>query len=145
MEAYMKKIEISQEELEMMNYNDVAFLILENANKKMKLMDLYKEVSKLLGLDPEDQTHLTDLFELLSTDKRFIMLDQGYWDLRIKHNKGMVIESDEEDEDVILEEDSEEDDMYEDDKENESEDDDVEEDDLSDLVIIDDVDDEANL
>lgn len=142
----MKKIEISSEELEMMNYNDVAFLVLENANKKMKLMDLYKEVSKILGLDPEDQSHLTDLFELLSTDKRFIMLEQGYWDLSIKHNKGMVIESDdEEDEEVILEEEeTDDDDMYEEDKDKET-DDDVEEDDLSDLVIIDDVDDEANL
>ena len=142
----MKKIEISSEELEMMNYNDVAFLILENANKKMKLIDLYNEVSKTMGLDPNDQSHLTDLFELLSTDKRFIMLEEGYWDLRIKHNKGMVIESDEEDEDVVLEEEeSEEEGMYEEEKDTESEDDDVEEDDLSDLVIIDDVDEEGNL
>ncbi len=143
----MKKIEISEEELEMMNYNDIAHVIIENNGKKMKIADLFKEVGKLLNLDEDAyQSHIGDFFELLSTDKRFIMLEDGYWDLKIKHNKGMEsFEEEEEEEDLVLEESNqeEEDDSYDD--ENVTEDDDVAEDDLSDLVIVDDSEDEANL
>ena len=143
----MKKIEISAEELELMNYNDVAHVILEANEKKMKLHELFLEVCKVLDLDESEyETYITDFFELLSTDKRFIMLDAGYWDLKIKHNKGMEIETEDEDEeDIILEdeEDSNEDDsMYDSEK---AEDDDIEEDDLADLVIVDDSDEENNL
>ena len=143
----MKKIELTTEEIEQMNYNDVAYVILEANNKKMKIIDLLNEVGKLMQKDEEEtQAHITDFFELLSTDKRFIMLDDGYWDLRVKHNKGMQLDNDEEDEDIILEEEEtqeeDEEDSYDDTK---SEDDDVEDDDLSDLVIIDDVDEETSL
>lgn len=144
----MKNIQISDEELEMMNYNDIAFLILENYGKKMKINDLFVEVSKLLKLDEETyQSHIGDFFELLSTDKRFIMLEDGFWDLKIKHNKGMESYDDEEeeDEDIVIEEEEEDvSDEYEDDSSKES-DDDVDDDDLSDLVIVDDIEDEANL
>lgn len=143
----MKKIEISEEELEMMNYNDVAHVILEAQGKKMKLADLFNEVGNTMGLEPSEyQSHIADFFELLSTDKRFIMLDDGYWDLKIKHNKGMEsFEDEEEDDDIVLEEDESDDgdaDFDENVKEN---DDDVDDDDLSDLVIVDDLEDEANL
>ena len=132
----MGKLNISEEELEQLNYNDVANLILTNKGKKMKLVDLYKGVIKTLNLEDDAMEHITDFFELLSTDKRFIMLDGGYWDLKIKHDKGMVITDDDEDEEEeelpIEEEQAEEDFDDEIDK-----DDDIEEDDLKDLVIID--------
>lgn len=141
----MKKIEISDEELEMMNYNDIAHVILEAQGKKMKLVELFDEVGKILGLsESEIESHIADFFELLSTDKRFIMLDQGYWDLKIKHNKGMEsFEDEEEDDEIVLEDEIEDSDGFED--ENKETDDDVDDDDLSDLVIVDDIEDEANL
>lgn len=141
----MKKIEISDEELEMMNYNDIAHVILEAQGKKMKLAELFDEVGKILGLsESEIESHIADFFELLSTDKRFIMLDQGYWDLKIKHNKGMEsFEDEEEDDEIVLEDEIEDSDGFED--ENKETDDDVDDDDLSDLVIVDDIEDEANL
>ena len=141
----MKKIELNEEELEQMNYNDIAYIVLENKGKKMKIMDLFTEIGKILHLNSDEySSHVTDLFELLSTDKRFIMLEQGYWDLRIKHNKGIVMDSFDEDEEEILEEEPEEN-NFDIDEEKEDEDDDIEEDDLSDLVIIDDIDDESNM
>lgn len=142
----MKKIEINEEELEMMNYNDIAYVILENVNKKMKINDLFTEVSKILKLNEEQyQAYIGDFFELLSTDKRFIMLDDGYWDLKIKHNKGMEnFDEDEDDEEIIPIEEETSDDGYDEDEEI-SEDDDIEDDDLSDLVIVDDIDEENNL
>ena len=140
----MKKIVINEDELDQLNYNDIAYIVLEERNKKMKIMDLFEEIGKILNIDTSDKSHLADLFELLNTDKRFVMLEEGYWDLRVKHNTGMIIDNDEEDEeDMILEDETEENDF---DEETEIDsDDDVEEDDLSDLVIIDDADDELNM
>ncbi len=143
----MKKIDISPEEAELMNYDDIAHLILEANGKKMKLNELFVEVSKVLNLDEEEySSHIADFFELLSTDKRFIMLEDGYWDLKIKHNKGMETfeEEDEDDDEVVLEEEESDEDIYDDDS-TKSEDEDVDDDDLSDLVIVDDLEDEANL
>lgn len=133
----MNKLNIKQEDLEMMNYNDIAYAILENTKKRKKIKDLFLDVCKLLDLDEEKyQDHITDFFGLLSTDKRFIMLDDGYWDLKDKHNKGIALD-DEKDED----EDDEDDDIdetLEDDLIDEEflSDDDSEDDDLKDLVII---------
>ena len=142
----MKNIQLEAEEIEQMNYNDVAYVILEASNKKMKIIDLLNEVGRLMQKDEaEIQEHITDFFELLSTDKRFIMLDDGYWDLRVKHNKGMQLDSEDEDEDIILEDEETTDEDEEEYDETKAEDDDVEDDDLSDLVIIDDVDEETGL
>lgn len=142
----MKKIEIPLEELEMMNYDDIAHIILEANGDKMKISDLFKEVCNLLELDDATyESHIADFFELLSTDKRFIMLENGYWDLKIKHNKGMEsFEDDDDEEDIIIEEEEtrEENDVFDD--EGKADDDDVDDDDLSDLVIVDDIEDEAN-
>lgn len=144
----MKKINLSLEEAELMNYNDIAHIILEEYGKKMKIGDLFAEVGKILEMDESEYAeHIADFFELLSTDKRFIMLEDGNWDLKIKHNKGMeTFEDDEEDDDIVLEDDdvNQEDDMFDEDTDK-SEDDDVDDDDLSDLVIVDDLEDEANM
>lgn len=134
----MKKISISKEELEMMNYNDIAHLVLENRKKKMKTIDLFKEVCNLLELDEKKyDDHITDFFSLLSTDKRFIMLDGGYWDLKIKHNKGIEI-----DEEVLEDDDEDDEEFIEEIPLEDYSDDDDEENDLSDLVIIDEDEDE---
>ena len=107
-------------------------------------MDLYEEIGQILKFDTSDKSHIADLFELLSTDKRFVMLEEGYWDLRVKHDTGMIIDNDEEDEEELILEDESEDNDF--DEENEIDpDEDVEDDDLSDLVIIDDSDDELNM
>ena len=40
----MKKINLTEEELATMSYDDVAYLILENNQKKMKIQYLFKAV-----------------------------------------------------------------------------------------------------
>ena len=82
----MKSLNLSEEELLSMSYDDVAYKVLEYREKKMKIQDLFKEVIRIMNL-PESafEDHLADFFELLSTDKRFIMLEKGYWDLKINH------------------------------------------------------------
>ena len=141
----MKKLkEYSKEELETLNYDDIAYLILEAKKKKMKISDLFKKVCELLELDEGAYAdYITDFFELLTTDKRFIQLDDGYWDLKTKHSEKVVIEDDDEEFEEIVEEveedkEEEKDDYYDED----NDEDDNGDDDLKDLVVIDDEDEE---
>ena len=136
----MKLKQIPKDELELMGYDDIALLILQESGKKMKLRDIFVKVCEVLELPNETvDNQLMDFFELMSINKKFIMLDNGYWDLQAKHKLDVVFEDD--DDDVIeSDEDLEEDEdeiFY--DKEDETED--VAEDDLADLVVVDDLED----
>ncbi len=139
----MKKLkDYSKEELEALNYDDIAYLILEEKKKKMKISDLFKNVCGLLELSEEAYSDLiADFFEMLTTDKRFIQLTDGYWDLKTKHSEKVIIEDDEDEFDEIIEDSEEELDEEKDDYYDEEADDDSE-DDLKDLVVIDDEDEE---
>ena len=136
----MKLIKLTDEELVSMSYDDVAYKILEFNKKKMKIQDLFKEVIKIMNLDSSAfEEHLADFFELLSTDKRFIMVDKGYWDLKINHKTKLVIEEDEDEEIIDTHEETEELEETEDEINYDEEiiDDDETEDDLKELVIMD--------
>jgi len=137
----MKLKELTQEELQTMAYDEIAYLILEESGKKMKLLDLFKKVCKVLNLPEETvEERITDFFELLSINKKFVVLKNGYWDLATKHQQDIVVEDEEEsieeeisDEEESIEENEDEDIFY----DNELDSDDEDEDDLKDLVIID--------
>ena len=116
----------------------------------MKLRDIFAKVCAVLELPEETvDEELMDFFEQMSINKKFIMLDKGYWDLQSRHKLDIVFDDDE-DEEELVEDDEElvEDDIADDeddifyDKDDET--DDVAEDDLSDLVVVDDID-ESNL
>lgn len=135
----MKKINLTEEEIATMSYDDVAYIILEENGKKMKIQDLFKEVIKIMNLGENAfEEHLADFFELLSTDKRFIMIEKGYWDLKINHSTKLIIDEEDDEEIIDVEETNEE--TEEDEEINYDEeiiDDDDAEDDLKDLVILD--------
>lgn len=141
----MKTKKLTDEQKAQMSYADVANLILTENGKEMKIQDLFTQVIKLMELpDSYFESKIGDFFGLLSTDKRFTMLEKGFWDLRSNHSTKIVIEDDEEDEDEILEEENEEEIENESDEDNEeinyddeAIDDDDDEDDLKDLVIMD--------
>ena len=139
----MKLKDYKKEDLENMSYDDLAVIILEDSGKKMKINDIFKKISSILELNSSEyENKIADFFELLSTDKKFIMLDEGYWDLRSKHAPKVVIDEEEDItselvEDEMSEEDEEKDIFYESDS-----DDDEEDDDLQDLVLVDDEDEE---
>ncbi len=138
----MKLKDLSKEELEAMSYDDIALMVLSESNRQMKINELFKEVCTLIGLsDDEFVDKLPAFFEVLSTDHRFIMLENGLWDLKTKHATKIVIDTeDDEDLDEEIEiddsdiEESEEDIFADDDDSDDLTDDD---DDLKDLVIID--------
>lgn len=145
----MKFKQIPKEELELMGYDDIALLILQESGKKMKLRDIFAKVINVLGLPEETiDEELMEFFELMSTNKKFVMLDKGYWDLQSRHKLDLVFDMEEDDEELEneeednIEEETEEDDDIFYDKDDET--DDVAEDDLADLVVVDDID-ESNL
>lgn len=142
----MKKLkDIPKEELELMGYDDIAYIILEETKKKMKINDLFKKICDALELDEDTfVNHIADFFEMLTIDQKFIMLEDGYWDLRTRHSEKIVIEEDDDYEEVeieekeVLETEVQEDDTYYDEDDM---DDDSRDDDLKDLVVIDEEDD----
>ena len=127
----MKLSDISKEELELMSYDDVAYLILKNANKKMKINDLFQKVCKLLNLNEQVfEEQIADFFE------------DGFWDLKEKHSEKVII--DEDDDEVFVEEQEDNEEEIEDETFYDEEDDN-EEDDLKDLVVIDEDEEGENL
>lgn len=146
----MKLSEIPREELEIMNYDDIAYLILNEEKTKMKITLLFQKVCGILNLGEQAfEEKITDFFELLTTDKRFIMLEDGSWDLRELHNPKVII--DDEEDDTQIEIDDIEDEMMLEEEENEDDifyeadnDDDLPDDDLDDFVVIDVDEEEAN-
>ena len=141
----MKTRKLTQEQLEKMSYSDVAELVLTENKKPMKVQDLFTNVIKLMELpDSFFEKKIGDFFALLSTDKRFIMIEKGLWDLRINHSNKITISVDEEeDEEELIEEEETYDDITdEEDVDNninyDDEDtvDDDDDDDYKDLVII---------
>ena len=135
---------MKKEELELLSNKDIAFMILTEGKRKLNTADLYRKIMKLLDL-PESyfEKKIADFYTALATDKRFILLDNGKWDLRSNHTSDKIIKvSDEDDEDEEQSEDEEEKQEEEieednfDDKEDEEYDEDTNEE-LKDLVVID--------
>ena len=139
----MKLKDLTKAELEAMSYDDIAELILKETNRQMKINELFKEVCNLLELsENEFMDKLPAFFDVLSTDQRFLMLENGLWDLKVKHSVKVVVDNEDEEEveeDLDLEDieevEEEEEDIFTDDNDDDDLTDD--DDDLKDLVIID--------
>ena len=137
-------LKLKKEELELLSNKDIAELILENSKKTINTADLFKKIIKLLEL-PEStfEAKIADFYTSLATDKRFILLNNGKWDLRSKHTSDKVVkvisEDDEDDEDENEENTSSIEDIEEDNYDD-NEDEDYNEDtneELKDLVVLD--------
>ncbi len=77
---------LSKEELELMSYNDIAYLLLKN-EKEQSTADLFKRICNLLGLTKKEyENKIGGFYTSLTTDKRFILLDSGNWDLKENHS-----------------------------------------------------------
>lgn len=132
--------QMKKEELELLNNKDLTYLILEERKRTLNTADLFKKIIKLLDL-PEStfEKKIGDYYTALSTDKRFILLDNGTWDLRNRHSSDKVLKvvEDEEEEEIeeVEEEEEIEEDNY-DDQDDEEYDEETNEE-LKDLVVID--------
>ena len=137
----MKFKTISKEDLEVLPFDDIAYIILKEKGKKMKINDIFKIICDTLNLgDSAFENQIGDFFDLLATEKRFIQLEKGYWDLRENHTSEINIkELEDEDDEIIPEEekDYEENEEYDYYDDIDDMDDDKEDDDYKDLVIVD--------
>src|SRR5699024_8026875 len=141
----MSLSKMKKEDLELLSNKDITNLILEENKKPLNTAELFKKIIKLLELpDSVFESKIGYYYTSLSTDKRFILLDDGTWDLRSRHTSDKVVkvtdEEDEEDEetDADSEQLDQEDDLGEDDYDDTDEeyDEDTNEE-LKDLVVID--------
>ncbi len=137
----MKFKTISIDELETLPFDDIAYIILKEKGKKMKINDIFKIICDTLNLgDSAFENQIGDFFALLATEKRFIQLEKGYWDLRENHTSEISIKEieDELEDEILPEEDKETEEENTDYYDNiDDMDDDKEDDDLKDLVIVD--------
>lgn len=134
---------MSKEELELLSNKDITNLLLEE-NGCQNTGDLFNQIIELLGLPKSTfDKKIGDYFTALTTDKRFILLEDGNWDLRSRHTieKLAKIEDDDDDDDndEISEDENEneEDDTNFDINSDEEESFDDDDDDLKDLVVLD--------
>ena len=141
--------DLSKDELELYSHKDLTNMLLKERGS-MNTAELFKEITTLLELpNSVFENKIGDYYTTLTTDKRFIMLDDGKWDLRENHTSDKVVvisesdeEDDEEDEELAennADENGEDDDNEEDydSARNDDDFDDSSDDDLKDLVIID--------
>lgn len=93
----MKLNKMPKEDLETLSYSDLTEMILKEKKKGVNTSNLFKEICKLLSLSDDDfANQIGDYYTSLTTDKRFILLDGGLWDLKDKHKVEIVIDDDEE-------------------------------------------------
>ena len=135
---------LTPEELELMSYTDITYMILKETKKPMNTPTLLKEILKLLDLNENSyEDKIGDYYTSLTTDKRFVMLENNEWDIRDNHSVEIILDDEEDEieeseEDIEIEEDEiepeeeSEDTLYDD--ESEIDDDD----DMDDLPILDD-------
>lgn len=142
----MKLDKMTKEELELMPYTELAALYLKEHGKTMNTADLFKAICNLLEL-PESVyvDKIADFFASLTTNKDFILLEDGTWDLKSNHSVKLNMDDIYEEKEDLEEESSDNEDEEEDaeepddidslDDDNYIDDDD---DDLSDLTIVND-------
>ena len=128
------------EELEILSYADLTELILKEENKTFTTPVIFRKICDLLGYTDEEYTDkIGDYYTSLSTDKRFVFLDNNEWDLREKTPVAIVLDDDEDEEEEIEEEDEEEvSDEYEEDIDSAIDDEELDDNDeeLDDLAIL---------
>ena len=139
----MKIDKMKKEELELLSYKEITSLILEEKGA-MSTLDLFTKIGSLLELPKSTiENKIGDYYTTLTTDKNFLLLDDGKWDLRKRHTSDKVAKAEDQDE----EEEEEEEELEVKDELDEEEDFDSQisdeddfddgDDDLKDLVVLD--------
>lgn len=144
----MAKKKLTKEELETMSYNDIAYMLLKEKKDKSTL-DLFTEIVEMLELPKKVlELKIGEFYTSLTNDKRFILLEDGKWDLKENHKSENIIPEDDledyEEETIDDYDDVIEPDDIEDDYSDEDEEDDSAMEEYKNLVIVDEEDLEQN-
>ena len=104
---------MKKEELETLSYTDLTEMILKEENSSLNTPSIFKKICKLLELTQDEyETQIGDFYTSLTTDKRFILLENACWDLKDRHkveinlNEDDDLEDDDEEIEDIEEDDS---------------------------------------
>ncbi|MBE6153366.1 MAG: DNA-directed RNA polymerase subunit delta [Firmicutes bacterium] len=128
---------MKKSELELLSFTDIAYEILKTEKQSKSTVEIFRTISELLELSEDEFTSkIADFYTSLTTDKRFIALETGNWDLKERHSTKMVIDDDD-DIDIEVEDTTDEEPEEEDITTEYDENEDYADDDLEDLVVID--------
>ena len=104
----MNLSKMTKEELETLSYADLTEMILKEEKNSLNTPSIFKKICKLLELsDDEYASQIGDFYTSLTTDKRFILLDNACWDLRDRHKIEIVLDDEEEADEAFEDEDNE--------------------------------------
>lgn len=91
----MKLKDMHIEELELMSYTDMTYMILKENNKAMNTPTIFKEICNLLDYSEEEYVaKIGDYYTSLTLDKRFVLLENNEWDIRDRHSIELVMDDD---------------------------------------------------
>ena len=81
-----------------MSYNDIAEILLTE-KKKQSTLDLFTKIVEMLELPKKVlELKIGEFYTSLTNDKRFVLLDDGNWDLKENHKtENITVEDDLED------------------------------------------------
>ena len=98
----MKLNKMPKDELESYSYIELAKMIIKEEKKSLNTPQIFKKICKVLDLSNEEyENKISDFYTNLTTDKSFILLNDGTWDLRDHHSTQISLEETEEDEDSL--------------------------------------------
>ncbi len=96
------------DELELLSYADIAYELLKLDKKPKTTPVLFGEVCGLLDINEDNMMDMIgDFYTSLTTDKRFVLLDNAEWDLKEFHIIKPIVDDEDEEEENSLEEQSE--------------------------------------
>jgi DNA-directed RNA polymerase subunit delta len=101
----MKLNQMTKEEIELLSYTDLTYLLLTEHKKSMNTPTIFRKISDLLEYSEDEYTaKIGDYYTSLTIDKRFVLLDNNEWDIRDRHSVELVVDDDEEITDEEVEE-----------------------------------------
>lgn len=112
----MELKKMSKQEIELMSFTDLTYMLIKENKKAMNTAQLFKKICELLELSDEEYSEkIGDYYTSLTIDKRFYMLESAEWDLSENHKielnldeEELETEEAEEEENEELEEETEE-------------------------------------
>ena len=89
---------LTKEDLELMSYNDIAIFLLKET-KEQSTLEIFSKIVEMLELPKSTlESKIGEFYTALTNDKRFILLENGNWDLRQNHKStNITLEEDLED------------------------------------------------
>lgn len=86
-----------KEELELYSYIDLTKMILEEEEKTLNTPTIFRKICDLLELSDDEYTDkIGDYYTSLTTDKDFVLLEDGSWDLRDRQPVSAILSEDDE-------------------------------------------------